>query len=268
MLSAAFLIAAAGAPCDVNRDIATARPAALPAAYASRYPNGVDVTLRATAGADGKTISVKSYTDEAPLRAVTAAWAKHVMFVRADSPCTPTEVRLDNVDFYPAASGVVGRPMIVGGVNFGAIKYTRGPGNCSTVPSSGDGYEGTVEDVFSGLVAGQRVAVAILRCEYNGHGFDQTAQAFSVGGGKATSLGTLGRGGMGASDSPMPPMPGGWFHVSFLNGRLYTDVWSMEKCKAAGGWVSSAYTMRAGKLVLLGATRHHRQGIDPVCSSF
>jgi hypothetical protein len=265
MLFAALVLAAASAPCESRRDVVTAPPAALPAAFAASYPNGTGATMTVKVDAAGKVLSVKSEA-AAPLRSATIAWAGRLTFAPADADCTPADVDLNTVYFFPAASGVVGRPMIAGGVDFATLKYAGGPGNCKTVPGSGDGYDGEVEDVFSGLVAEQRVAVAVLRCEYNGHGFDQTAQVFTVGGGTARKIGTLGSGGMMSSDSPFPDWPGGWLHVSFLDGKLYADVWDRTRCPGANDWTSSAYTIRAGKLVLLNSLRHHRKGLDVVCN--
>lgn len=264
MLAAAAFIVAASAPCDSRREIVTAPPAVLPAADASTYPNGVETTIAVTVDASGKVVSVKPDA-AAPLRSAMTAWAKRVTFVPADTNCMPADVNVD-ASFYPPASGIVGRPMVVGSVDLGKLTYGNGPGNCKTVPSTGDGYQGYVDEAFSGNVAGQLVAVAILRCEYNGHGFDSQAQLFAIEGGKARRLGILGSGGMMSSDSPLPPWPGGWIHLSFADGKLYVDLWDYaHRCDATRDWASSTYTVRDGKLVLEGVLGHHRHGIGVAC---
>lgn len=62
-----------------------------------------------------------------------------------------------------------------------------------------------------------------------------------------------------AGDSPLPPYPGNWIHVSFANGKLYADVWQGNDL-----WVAATYTVRNGKLVALDRLRHKR----PVRSNF
>jgi hypothetical protein len=206
---------------------------------------------------------------------LVAAWAKSAQFVPATKNCKPVASSLNDfdVDFYPPASGVVGFPKVANGVDFGNLRYTDGPGNCKTSQMRNGAYDypegeysASVEDVFGGLVAGSPVAVVILRCEYNGHGFDSVAQLFATAGG-ARRLGILGSGGMTGSDSPLPPWPGGWIHVSFSDGKLYADVWDYAKqCDRNRDWVSSAYTVRSGKLVLLNQLHHHRGGLGLACS--
>jgi hypothetical protein len=194
--------------------------------------------------------------------------------VPARKDCTPvaSDLKYFDVDFYPPVSDVVGFPQIVHGVDFGNLTYTDGPGSCKTMRAGAyndypEGeYSASVSDVFSGLVAGNSVAVVILRCEYNGHGFDSVAQLFAIAGGVAHRLSIIGSGGMTGSDSPLPPWPGGWIHVSFAGGKLYADVWDYAKqCDRNRDWVSSAYTIRNGKLVLLNQLRHHREGLGLAC---
>jgi hypothetical protein len=244
----------------------------LPASFATTYPNGVEATIRVTVDASGKAVSVKTEA-AAPLQSATVAWAEQLAFAPDVAGCRPAEVTLDNVDFYPASSGIVGRPAIVGGVDFVNHTYVNGPGNCKTTtmhagvpPSDAGEYEGSVENVFAGRVSGVLVAVVILRCEYNGHGFDSQAQLFAVDAGNARKIGILGSGSMMSSDSPLPPWPGAWIHVSFTGGKLYTDVWnSVRKCDRTRDWMSTAYSIRAGRLVPATGTPHHRAGLAVYC---
>ncbi|HTA38483.1 MAG TPA: hypothetical protein VK760_05385 [Candidatus Acidoferrales bacterium] len=272
MLLTVAPIVAAAVPCGAQRAIRTAPAAALPASFATSYPSGVESTIRVTVDASG---SVVSATSEAPasLQSATIAWAKHLAFAPDAAGCTPAEVMLDNVDFYPASSGIVGRPMTDGGVDFANRTYVNGPGDCKTstvhdgiAPGGGGEYEASVENVFAGRVSGQLVAVVILRCEYNGHGFDSQAQLFAIERGNARRIGMLGSGSMASSDSPLPPWPGAWIHVSFVDGQLYADVWdSVHKCDGTRDWLSTAYAIRNGKLVYAVATPHHRHGLAVYC---
>lgn len=266
---------AAVAPgCDHDAIATSMPPAALPPPVAAAYPNGAEVTVTVTVDAAGKASAATS-NGPAGLRPVVTAWAKRVAFAPAAKGCKPvaSSLELEDVDFYPAASGVVGRPKIVNGVDFDNLTYTNGPGNCATSAmrnGSHDDPEGeytaSVEDVFAGAVAGVPAAVVILRCEYNGHGFDSQAQLFALAGGTARRLGILGAGGMMSSDSVLPPWPGGWIHVSFAGGNLYADVWDgAHQCDAKRDWVTSTYSIRNGKLTLLDRKPHHRNGLPLTC---
>jgi hypothetical protein len=256
----------------------SAPPAVLPPALAARYPNGVEVsgvTLRFDAS--GNTTGVTSGATP-PMREAVAAWGKGVRFAPLSYDCPPRKrqehVSLDDVDFFPQSSGVVGFPRNVGGVDFDNRAYSGGPGNCKHVTlndgkaSSPEGeYEAYVQDLFAGAVGGATVAVAVLRCEYNGHGFDALAQVFVIASGSARLLDTIGSGGMAGSDSVMPPWPGGWFHVSFRNGMLYADVWDQSRqCDRNRDWTSTSYALTNGKLVALSTTPHHRAGLALACA--
>jgi hypothetical protein len=254
--------------CDRDARPVKTPPAALSPALSAKYPNGVLVELNFTVSTSGKLTGTKSDAP-ADLNGTIAAWSKNAEFAPAAKACKPvaSTVSYYDVSFYPQASGVAGLPQIVGGVDFGNLRYSGGPGNCTTSPMHNGTYEdpeleytASVEDLFGGSVAGQPVAVVILRCEYNGHGYDAMAQLFAIAGGTARRLGILGTGGLAASDSSMPP--GGWIHLSFTDGKLYADVWdSAQTCASRRDWVSSAYTIRDGKLVRLDQLRHHRPGI-------
>lgn len=73
---------------------------------------------------------------------------------------------------------------------------------------------------------------------------------------------------MNGPDSPFPPWPGGWIHVSYADGKLYADVWDYaHQCDARRDWVVTTYTMRDGRLAALNTMRHHRAGVGGVACS-
>lgn len=276
MLGLVFASTLVAAACVDRPRTLSAPPAVLPAPLASKYPNGVSVDgVTLTPDGSGNVFAVQSGVKGA-MRPVVESWGKRVQFAERTPKCGDSPVDLDNVDFFPPSSGVVGIPRTVGDVNFDDFTYAGGPGNCThvtlrdgTATGSEDEYEAYVQDLFAGTVSGVSVAVVVLRCEYHGHGFDASAQAFSVAGGKATKIGTVGDGGMTSADSAFPPWPGGWIHVSFRDGLLYADVWDRaQACSRSADWVSTAYAVRGGRLVAVNTMRHHRTGLHAVaCES-
>jgi hypothetical protein len=276
LLTFAATPASASAACDTNARALALAPAALPATLSADSSNGIETTLTLSLDASGHVLAVTGDW-QAPLRSALATWAKRGTFAPAMKHCKPvaSTLEMDNVDFFPASSGVAGSSKVVGGVDFANLKYTNGPGNCTTArmhdgsaaDTTGE-YTAEIQDLFTGIVSGRTVAIIILRCEYNGHGFDSQAQLFEVSSGKPKRLGILGEGGMASSDSPFPPWPGGWIHVSFINGRLYADVWdTSHRCDSHRDWISSTYTIRDERLALLNKQSHHRKGIPPACDS-
>jgi hypothetical protein len=159
---------------------------------------------------------------------------------------------------------VVGFPSVVDGIDFTALHYTDGPGNCKQIPpanNSAGEVSGSVEGVFAGSIGEKRVALVVLSCDYNGHGFDDNAQLFEMTGAHPRRLGTIASGGRTGPDSDFPRS--GWLHVSYVDGKLYADAWdSANRCNKTKDWISSIYTIKAGKLTLLNALHHHRAGGD------
>ncbi|MBV8435138.1 MAG: hypothetical protein JO029_12730 [Candidatus Eremiobacteraeota bacterium] len=272
MMLALVLSSALAAACE-QPEMAFGPPAVLTDALAARHPNGISVdTITLATKANGTVTSVTTDAQGA-MQAVVQTWGKSVRYASQDVDCDRTPIVLNGVDFYPPSSGLVGFPHAVAGVDFDNFAYTGGPGNCAkvtlqdgTANDSEGAYQAYVQELFAGTVSGTKVAVVVLRCEYNGHGFDSGAQAFVVRSGKATKAGSLGEGGMASADSAFPGWPGGWIHIAFRDGLLYADVWDRSRaCDRNADWVSTAYALRNGKLVALNATRHHRLGLDPAC---
>jgi len=262
--------------CNAGARAAALPPAMLPPSLAARYPNGVETNLVIAVDASGKVRSATGDWNDA-LGAAIVAWAKKIAFAPAQKNCKPvaSTVEMDDVDFFAPSSGIVGSSNVVDGVDFANLTYVNGPGNCKTAhmrdgrdaDPSGE-YDAEIQDVFAGRLAGRRVAVVILRCEYNGHGFDSQAQLFAIDSGKARRLGILGDGGMASSDSPLPPWPGGWIHISFADDKLYADVWDSDRrCDPHRDWVSSTYAIRDGILTVLSTLAHHRAGLPVTCGS-
>jgi hypothetical protein len=104
------------------------------------------------------------------------AWAKNVIWSAGNRPCAQTEWA---VAFYPSSSGVVGVPRVVGGVDFGNIRYPRGTdgsepftlrnGHYSNQQRE---YEITLAGTFSGRLGNTLVALVQLSYTYAGRGYD------------------------------------------------------------------------------------------------
>ncbi|HEX3549357.1 MAG TPA: hypothetical protein VHT53_03240 [Candidatus Elarobacter sp.] len=275
-------------PCADQATLVKAPPAALPRALSAKYPNGVEVSFRVMVDRAGTVAATRSDAADSAYNALTvlrdpalrefvATWAKGLVYSRAPAACTAL-VRaqmFSNFDFYPASSGVVGYPATVAGVDVGELSYAHGPGSCASPRMHRGEFsypenetDASVSDTFGGRVGGSPVALVILRCEYNGHGFDANAHVLALDGGKARDLGAIGSGSIFSAESgSLPPFPGAWIHSSFAGGLLYADIWDPARRCANADWVSSTYTVRDGKLVLLNRLRHHRAGLPKVCSS-
>lgn len=277
VVSLVILLGTTQPQCDPHMRATLIQPAQrLAPAAASRYPSGIEANVTLRVNASGRVLSAST---DAPgvARDGIIRWAKSLTFKPLDPACGSDvqDVDLANLDFFPPASGVVGQPHIVGGVDFDNFTYTDGPGNCK-IAHMKDAYAGyspeiweaTVENVFAGSIAGRPTAIAVLRCEYNGHGFDQNAQLFTIHGGKAKRIAILGEGSMAGPDSPFPPWPGGWLHVSYAGGKLYADVWDYaHQCNPRTDWIVTTYTIRNGRLAALNTMHHHRAGGNgPACS--
>lgn len=161
------------------------------------------------------------------------------------------------------AVGATPASLVVGGVDFGSLTYLRGTPN--EVQLSGGNNPGsadrpidtTLQRLWSGLVGGDLVAVALLHFELPATGYDEESEAFEVKAGHAKSLGVIGSFAY-FSDVGGPSQ---WFLVTFRDGKLYTDVFdSTERCDPKRDWLASTYTVVKDKLVRIQQLRHHRSG--------
>ncbi len=120
------------------------------------------------------------------------------------------------------------------------------------------------DNFYHGRVAGQTLAVVVLRDELPATGFNASAQAFGVLDGKASHLGNLGD--FSYYSEGDGPYPGNWIYVMFAENKLYTDVWNHDhRCDKRHDWVVSTYTMKNNRLVRINRLRHHRKGITVEC---
>jgi hypothetical protein len=252
--------------CGSYPALVGAPPAVLSTSLAARFPNGADVSLEVTLDKAGRVVRVTSNA-AAALDTTVAAWAKSATYTHPGAICPEapgqTTVRFDET-FLAAASGVVGIPGTVSGVSFDDVDRKYRPGSCDD-SNSDDHTTFEVQRVFAGHVAGVPVALVVLRCEYTPSGFNAADVLFAVDGGRARQLGVLGTTDCFATGCAIPS--GEWIYTNFHDGRLYADVWDeAKKCNPKADWVSTIYTIAAGKLKALSVTRHHRAGVTPTCT--
>lgn len=155
---------------------------------------------------------------------------------------------------------------IVGGVNFDEIDLGGGVRlHHGSFTAQDPAITTTLERLFSGMVEGKRVAVALLHYELPATGYNEGTELFEVADGRARRLGSIGEFEFFNDSGPYPNGP--WLYVNFSGGRLYADVWNAQaRCDKNRDWVSSTYTIRNDKLVRLNAMPHHRRGVAMACA--
>ncbi len=144
-------------------------------------------------------------------------------------------------------------------LTFGSIHLHKG-----TYTADDPAITTTIDNFYHGQVAGKTVAVAVLRGELPATGYNASAEAFEVSGGKANHLADLGD--FSYFSEGDGPYPDNWIYVSFADNKLYADVWNHDhRCDKLHDWVVSTYTMKNDHLLRINTLRHHRKGTPVEC---
>jgi hypothetical protein len=165
--------------------------------------------------------------------------------VHAAAPAQPASHVVKGVDFDE--------------LTFGSIHLHKG-----TYTADDPAITTTIDAFYHGQVTGKTVAVAVLRGELPATGYNASAEAFEVSGGKANHMGNLGD--FSYFSEGDGPYPDNWIYVSFADNKLYADVWNHDhRCDKRHDWVVSTYTIRNNQLLRMNTLRHHRKGIPVEC---
>ena len=240
MLAAAILAAA----CAQGATIVSRPPATLPAALASKYPDGLYGRAYIDVDTHGHIVRIKidDLATVAPVTATLEALAHSSVFAPAPPACAPTWQAMIDEQFYPPASGVVGVPLTVGGVDLEKLPLGKGP-------CEGSDFDPSLYSAFSGTVNGALIVVANVHCDFP-IAYNAQASIYKIENGNATLMGKSLNYGSPAHDEPQ--LCKGWMHVNFAADRFYLDTYDSATQK----WLATTYTIRSGKLVTL-FTQHH-----------
>ena len=191
--------------CEAQGDTTRRPPAVLSAAFAAGYPSGAFIRLEAAVNASGRFLRANYDIGPSALRQTALAWAKRVTYAPPRKNCKNVagDVTVD-AQFYPPSSGVAGVPPVVQAIDFGELAYARGPcpdsaravlhqnGYSYFSKQAGTDMTVSVENVFSGVVGGARIAVVVIRCDVPG-AFTADALAYRFDGKRAVFLAKAGK---------------------------------------------------------------------------
>jgi len=154
---------------------------------------------------------------------------------------------------------------IVNGVDFDELTFGSIHLHKGTYTADDPRITTTIDSFYHGQVAGKTLAVAVLRGELPATGYNASAEAFEVSGGKANHLASLGD--FSYYSEGDGPYPDNWIYVSFVGGKLYADVWNHDhRCDKLHDWVVSTYTVKNNRLLRINVLRHHRRGVPVECN--